>query len=174
LKYLKVIKTRANQGMKEHKYLIWILMFTCVSIVILFPVLSASGQEESNLTTRSVITFNAVEREYFVHKPQNFDSGKRYWLMVVVHGGGGNGHSYWLADGIRVTAADLGLDAIIVTPSFSNTDSQASRFPNLGEGAFLERVLEELHDEFRLHKKNSFDRLLTRGSIHASFFAPAS
>jgi poly(3-hydroxybutyrate) depolymerase len=156
LKYLKVIKTRANQGMKEHKYLIWILMFTCVSIVILFPVLSASGQEESNLTTRSVITFNAVEREYFVHKPQNFDSGKRYWLMVVVHGGGGNGHSYWLADGIRVTAADLGLDAIIVTPSFSNTDSQASRFPNLGEGAFLERVLEELHDEFRLHKKKFF------------------
>lgn len=56
-------------------------------------------------------------------------------------------------DGIHTAVTGLGLNALIVTPSFSNTDFQASRFPSLGEGAFLKLVINELNGEFRLHKK---------------------
>lgn len=73
--------------------------------------------------------------------------------MVVVHGGGGNGRSYWLSDGIQVAMEEHGLDAIIVSPSFSNTDYQASRFPVLGEGAFLKLVIDDVRSEFKFHEK---------------------
>ena len=42
--------------------------------------------------------------------------------------------------------------AIVVSPSFSNTDPQASRFPSLGEGAFLLAVLDDLHARYSLRR----------------------
>jgi pimeloyl-ACP methyl ester carboxylesterase len=130
-----------------------IFIFVCLFPVVTLLVPDVYAQEESKVPIRNIITFEGVEREYFVRKPQNFNSNKCYWLVVVVHGGGGNGQSYWLADGINTAVTDLGLNALIVTPSFSNTDFQASRFPTLGEGAFLKLVINEVQSEFRLHKK---------------------
>lgn len=130
-----------------------ILIFVCLFLAVSCFVQEVRAQEESSVPLRSTITYEGVEREYFVRKSQNFDSKKRYWLVVVVHGGGGTGKSYWLADGIHTAVADLGLNALIVTPSFSNTDFQASRFPTLGEGAFLKLVINELNGKFRLHTK---------------------
>lgn len=130
-----------------------VLMFICLFLSVSCFVQEVHAQEESKVPLRSTVTFEGVEREYFVQIPENFDSKKRYWLVVVVHGGGGNGKSYWLADGIRNAITDFDLNALVVIPSFSNTDFQASRFPSLGEGAFLKLVINELHDKFRLHKK---------------------
>lgn len=130
-----------------------ILIFVCLFLTVTSFVQEVRGQEESGVPLRSTITFEGIEREYFVRKPQNFDSEKRYWLMVVVHGGGGNGQSYWLANAIRNTITDLDLNALVVTPSFSNSDFHASRFPSLGEGAFLKHIINKLNSKFRLHKK---------------------
>jgi len=127
--------------------------FVYLAIILAGLVPELYAQEASPIPIRNVITFNGVEREYFTQKPDNFDSNKRYWLVVVVHGGGGNGRSYWLAKGIHTALADIGLDALVVSPSFSNTDFHASRYPGLGEGDFLKLVLKELHSEFKLHKK---------------------
>ena len=123
------------------------------SMMVLFLIPELCAQEGSILSLRHVLTLEGVEREYFVHRPQANDSNRRTWLVVVVHGGGGTGRSFWLLDGIQAAMKDLGLNAIVVSPSFSNTDFQASRFPALGEGAFLKLVIDELRSEFRLHKK---------------------
>ena len=70
-----------------------------------------------------------------------------------------------MATGIRRAADDLALEAIVVSPSFSNDDFNASRFPVLGEGAFLKGVLEELRREYRLRSK----MLLTGYSLGGAF-----
>ena len=73
--------------------------------------------------------------------------------MVVVHGGGGSGKNHFLADGIYHARQPLNEKIIIVTPSFSNIDNIASRFPSLGEGAFLKAVLKDVRKKYRLHRK---------------------
>ncbi len=127
------------------------LVIVSALIVVLCP--SAPAQPESSEPIRRVIEFGGVEREYYVRLPANFVEGKTYWPLVVVHGGGGNGRSYFLASGIRSVADEIGLEAIVISPSFSNTDFPASRFPVLGEGAFLKSVLEDLRGQYALQPK---------------------
>jgi glycerophosphoryl diester phosphodiesterase len=112
---------------------------------------------------RRTLTLDGVKREYFVWLP------KTYWPLVSVHGGGGNGKTHFLAPAIRAKADLLGLDAIVVGPSFSNDDFQASRFPALGEGEFLLRVLEQINQEFRLHPKILLTGYSRGGQIYAPF-----
>lgn len=102
---------------------------------------------------RSTFVFHGEKREYFVRLPIGFDPTQTHWPLITVHGGGGNGKNHFLAKAIRQKADLSGLDAIVVSPSFSNTDFQASRFPALGEGRFLIRVIEQLNREYQLHSK---------------------
>ena len=102
---------------------------------------------------RSTIEFGGEDREYYVRLPMAFDPEKTYWPLVAVHGGRGNGRNPFLARGVHRAADALGLDAIVVSPSFSNTDFQASRFPALGEGKFLLAVLDDLRRHYRLQVK---------------------
>ena len=133
------------------RHFMYVLAYLFLVVIFLSPDLDA--QERTDAPVRQVLTFDGDEREFFVRRPHDFDAGKPYWLLVVVHGGGGNGRSFWLLDGICDAVADLRLDALIVSPSFSNVDFQASRFPALGEGAFLKAVIDALHDEFLLYKQ---------------------
>jgi len=102
---------------------------------------------------RQTIFYEEREREYFILKPQNFDPEKKYWLTVVVHGGGGNGRTFFMTKAIRAEADKQGLETIVIAPNFSNTDFLASRFPELGEGDFLKQVLKDVSNKFNLHKK---------------------
>jgi pimeloyl-ACP methyl ester carboxylesterase len=99
------------------------------------------------------LEFKGTSREYFVHLPDHFDPKKTYWLIVSVHGGGGNGRSHFLASGLRDAVRESSFDAIVVSPSFSNKDFQASRFPELGEGQFLKQVLNDIHTRYSLEKQ---------------------
>jgi predicted esterase len=119
----------------------------------LFFACELRAQEGSEEPIRSTLVYQGAEREYFVRLPRDFDGEKLYWLLVAVHGGGGNGRTFFMAESIRTSADSLGLEAIIVSPSFSNEDFNASRFPTLGEGAFLQQVLEQLRGEYRLRPK---------------------
>ena len=58
-----------------------------------------------------------------------------------------------IAVAAKMMTDELGLKAIVVVPSFSNDDFLASRFPALGEGEFLDHVLDELRGEYRLRPK---------------------
>ena len=108
---------------------------------------------KSNETVRQKIYFQESEREYFILKPQDFDPEKKYWLIVVVHGGGGQGNTFFMTKAVRAEADKQGLETIVIAPSFSNTDFLASRFPELGEGDFLKQVLKNVYGKFNLHKK---------------------
>ena len=111
------------------------------------------AQQKYDAQIRETFYFNNIEREYFIKYPSNYNPDKKYWLIVVVHGGGGNGSNYFLTDGISHELEDKDMDAILVTPSFSNLDVQASRFPELGEGEFLKQILIQLQNKINLHKK---------------------
>jgi len=102
---------------------------------------------------RRTFKMGGVEREYFVRLPRTFDPAKTYWPLVSVHGGGGNGRNHFLSIAIREKADRLGLNTIVVSPSFSNSDFEASRFPVLGEDLFLKKVLEQLREDYLLHSK---------------------
>ena len=125
---------------------------TRIGIFILSLIFCSCKPSDSKLLSHQSIEFEGKEREYYIYKPQNFDSKNSNWLVVAVHGGGGNGKKSFLIDGIRDQVEMLGLNAIVVSPSFSNTDFLASRFPILGEGGFLKSVIEELHGDFILHE----------------------
>jgi pimeloyl-ACP methyl ester carboxylesterase len=115
--------------------------------------LSAMGAEEGDEPLRSKLIFEGTERIYYVRLPYDFDPEKIYWPLVTVHGGNGNGRNHSLGKGTRWAADEQGLDAIVISPNFSNDDFQASRFPALGEGPFLERVLEDIRLRYKLHPK---------------------
>ena len=135
----------------KHRYEI----MTLISLVINLLWLSTTSlaQHDREMPTRHTLAFHDEEREYFVQNPKDIDPSKTYWLLVVVHGGGGNGRSYWLADDIKKAMNSQSIDAIIITPSFSNNDVQASRFPQLGEGKFLIKVIKDLKNKYHLHEK---------------------
>lgn len=130
---------------------VWALACVAITVVALAGRLQA--QEKTDEPIRRTLAFRGAEREYFVRLPHDFDRSKLYWLLVVVHGGGGNGRTYFIASGVSRAAAELGLDAIVVAPTFRNDDDNLSRFPVLGEGAFLERVLAELRRDYRVRPK---------------------
>ena len=131
---------------------------------------SLFGQSELREPIRHAFVFQGTEREYFVRLPPAFDRTKSYWPLVVVHGAGGNGRVFFPVIGIARVAADLGFDAIVISPSFPNNDNNVSRFPVLREGDFLEEVLRDLRREYALQPK----MLLTghsRGGQFAHRFA---
>ena len=82
---------------------------------------------------RRTLTYQGAEREYFLHRPRRFDPGKTYWPLVAVHGGGGNGRGQF-TDGMAQSVGESDLEAIVIAPSFSNDDFNASRFPSLVRG----------------------------------------
>ncbi|MDE0261278.1 MAG: hypothetical protein OXJ37_02585 [Bryobacterales bacterium] len=102
--------------------------------------------------TRATISFNGTEREYFVQLPHDYESRRTYWLLVAAHGGGGNGadsrvgrYGHW--------AERLGLEAIVVTPTFHQTNAAAVRFPSLGEDEFLKAVIADVKSNHKLQAR---------------------
>jgi poly(3-hydroxybutyrate) depolymerase len=102
---------------------------------------------------RHTFTHDAVAREYFVYPPKDYAKGRTHWPLVSVHGGGKQTGRNPVAQDLRRFADESDLPAIIISPSFSNTDVQSSRFPALGEGAFLEAVLADARRRYALHPK---------------------
>lgn len=109
----------------------------------------ANGEDPIRMT----LDYDGSKREYFVRLPMDFDPRKSYWPLVTVHGGNGNGRTHFLAKAARQEANRQGLEAIVISPSFSNEDFQASRFPDLGEGPFLEAVLKDVRSKYDLEEK---------------------
>ena len=96
-----------------------------------------------------------IEREYFIWLPKNFDQSKTYWPLVVVHGGGeiNNGLTFWMIRPIRRIADQLGLKAIVISPTFNKDDPVAQQYPAEVEGQFLEALLNQLHKTYFLHPR---------------------
>lgn len=137
--------------MPARKPIAWIIV--CAGVLSGVEFTHGEALPEIEEPLRCPIEFNGVEREYFVRLPMDYVQDRTYWLLVSVHGGGGNGLSHFLAKDVRRVADELGLDAIVVSPSFSNDDPQASQFPALGEGKFLQAVLEDLRRQYQLEPK---------------------
>ena len=127
-----------------------IICFGILSVFLFSPGKASAEQQD---LLRRTLEFKGVERTYYVHLPSGYEAEKIYWPLVTVHGGGGNGSTHFLAKDIRSVVDEMDLDAIVVSPSFSNEDMQSSRFPALGEGAFLQAILEDLHAQYKLHPK---------------------
>ncbi len=123
------------------------------SVSFLAPQTEPQTQSPPEQPIRYSIDFKGIEREYFVWLPKNFDVNHIYWGLVTVHGGGSNGQTFWLAKELRRVSDEMGLQAIIISPSFLKDDPNAQRFPILGEGAFLKYLLDEIHSKYQLQPK---------------------
>jgi pimeloyl-ACP methyl ester carboxylesterase len=99
-----------------------------------------------------------VQRSYFVALPADYNPEVIYWPLIMVHGGGGNAAENKYATAMRRLADEAALPAIVIQPQFITEDKQVSRFPSLGEDAFLLAVLEKVRAEFKVH-----DRILLNG-----------
>jgi pimeloyl-ACP methyl ester carboxylesterase len=102
---------------------------------------------------RLTLTFRGAEREYFLHLPRQFARNKVYWPLVVVHGAGQHGRIPFPNAALARFVAESDLEAIVISPSFSNDDYNASRFPSLGEGEFLEEVLKDVRKDHAVRPK---------------------
>ena len=112
---------------------------------------SALGAED-RLLTRTV-EVGGDERTYHVGLPEGFDPDATYWPLVFAHGGGGRPQTNFHSVSLRRQVAEQSLPAIVVLPEFVTADKQVSRFPALGEDAFLKAVLEQVRGEYRLQPK---------------------
>ena len=143
----------------------WVIVVGVVAILATSRALPSHARESTEqierlaresskyLPLRRTITFGGSQREYFLGFPPNFDRTKSYWALVVVHGGGQHGRIPFPNTGMARFTAESGLEAIVISPSFSNDDNNASRFPSLGEAEFLEEVLGQLRKEYALRPK---------------------
>ncbi len=123
----------------------------CTILIAFLPGSVALPQEFAPLTR--TLEFNDAERTYYVSLPKDFEPETIYWPLVVVHGGGGNARENPKAIAMRRLANDAGLPAILILPEFITDDKQVSRFPALGEDAFLKAVLEDVRTAYKLHQK---------------------
>ena len=83
---------------------------------------------------RRTLTVRGAEREYFVYLPPGFDRNTAYWPLVVVGGG-------FLHARIVRHVGESRFDAIVIASSGPNGDVNATRFPALGEGRFIQDAL---------------------------------
>lgn len=97
--------------------------------------------------------YQGAQRTYYVALPAEYVSGQTYWPLVMVHGGGGKAEKNTYATTMRRLADEAALSAIVIQPQFITEDKQVSRFPSLGEDAFLLAVLEKVRAEFNVHDK---------------------
>jgi len=136
-------------------------------VLSIYILLSFCAQKTSQLKEpiRYTLNYCDAEREYFVWLPQDYEQDKIYWPLVVVHGGGGDGLTFWLTEPLRRTADELGLNAIIISPTFDKSDPVAQRYPAGNEGRFLKKVLEHIRKDYQLKPK----MLLTGYSRGAQF-----
>lgn len=93
------------------------------------------------------------DRVYSVFLPKDFDPDATYWPLVVVHGGGGRGKTNPKAVAMRRIADEVDLPAILIAPDFVVKDKNVSRFPMLGEEAFLNAVLQQVRGQFNFRPK---------------------
>lgn len=125
-----------------------------VAVILLFAQsLASDAQPQSVGPLKRTLECQDVERDYFIALPKGFDPDRTYWPLVVVHGGGGNARGNPRAIEMRRMADEAGLPAILILPEFVTHDKPVSRFPVLGEGAYLEALLTEVRAEFKLHEK---------------------
>ena len=132
---------------------IFTVFYLGISVIFLSAQTDTQTQSQSEEPIRFSFDYKGIEREYFVWLPKNFDVNQIYWGLVVVHGGGGNGQTFWLTKYMRRVSDKMGLQAIIISPSFLKSDPNAQRFPILGEGEFLKHILDEIHSHYPLHPK---------------------
>jgi predicted esterase len=129
------------------------IIYFAISAIAFLALACTSNQSRSKEPLRHVIDYNDIEREYFVWLPKDFVIDQTYWALVAVHGGGSNGRTFWLASDLRYMADKMCLKAIIISPSFLKNDPNAQRFPVLGEGAFLKRMIEDAKEKYHLQPK---------------------
>jgi pimeloyl-ACP methyl ester carboxylesterase len=144
-----------------------------VTVVVLVTVAFSSAApviisdaNQPNGPIRITFEHKDLEREYFVWLPKNFDEKETYRALVVAHGGGGNGRTFWLTGDLYREANEIGLQAIIISPSFLKTDPNVQRFPVLGEGDFLEHLIENVNKRYKL-----FAKILLTGYSRGAQFA---
>jgi len=100
---------------------------------------------------RRTLNFHGASREYFLHLPAGADTSTPSWGLVVVHGAGNDGRVPFPNAAMARFVTESNLNAIVISPSFSNEDNNASRFPSLGEGEFLDEVLADVRRSYRLN-----------------------
>jgi poly(3-hydroxybutyrate) depolymerase len=89
---------------------------------------------------------DAMGREFYIYAPPRIDKTKTYWLVVGVHGYGGNGQG---AGGLAAWATRRN-DCVVVGPSFPNDGYQLLQ---KDADEQLVKVFEALSKEYKLHDK---------------------
>ena len=132
-------------------------VFTAVAIAAVFGALPSSdlGSQTPSVAEplRRSLTFRGAEREYFLYLPARFDRSKTYWPLVIVHGSGQHGRVPYPNASLARFVGESDLEAIVISPSFRNDDQNASRFPTLGEGEFLDELLKDVRKDYALRPK---------------------
>lgn len=137
----------------KHILSVWIAL-------VFYSCVNPNSTEKWDYPVKKEFSFKQKKREYFLHyKSDHTDSEKdSMWLIIVVHGGGGNGRDYFLANDLVKKLRKQKNNYLLVAPSFSNEDNLASRFPSLGEGDFLKEVIRRVQKDYKIH-----DRILLTG-----------
>ncbi len=130
------------------------IVFTILFVTI-FPSFFQARQllGRSDEPLHRTLEYRGEIRHYYIWLPKEFKADKTYWLLVAVHGGGGDARTNSKAISMRKTADKVNLPCIIISPKFNTQDKQVSRFPILGEGDFLKAVVKVVRSEFKLYEK---------------------
>ena len=124
-----------------------------IGIFLFTLFLTAIVVAQDGIPLERIIEYKGAKRKYYVRLPKNFDAKNTYWLLVAVHGGSGQPKTNGKIVAIHQFANKMELPSIVVSPEFNTKDKQVSRFPALGEGAFLKEVLKEIRTEYKVHPK---------------------
>ncbi len=115
--------------------------------------------------TGEKIDINGTSRTYTLSVPKNYDAAKKYPLVFVFHGDGGNGGSL---RGYFFFEAASGTDAIVVYPdAIDATWDLYDTDPNNKDFPFIASVIDKVANSFTVDKA----RVFAAGWSNGGFFA---
>ncbi len=109
------------------------------------------------------ITYNNLERGYFLHVPTSYDGDKEAALVIVLHFYGGTGEAMSQVTGLNVKSDEAGF--IAVYPDAYGESWQDS------DVGFVEALIDKIQEEYSIDKKRIFVTGYSNGAALAHLLA---
>lgn len=151
-----------------------LLFLVLLATLLLLPFTGSSAKPRPAENDTASLTIAGVERTYHVHLPPGFDKSRPAPLVLVLHGGGGNGRDFdRRATGGTLTRAADKRGMVLVFPDGLYNQWCDGRTAHLKAGrscndvAFLNRLIDVMQEKYGTDPRRVYVTGMSNGGIMA-------
>ncbi len=131
-------------------------------------------------TKKDTLIHNGLEREYYVHLPQSYDSLQTYALVLALHGGGGKANKFNKSTKGRFNDLSNTQNFIVVYPqgigkSWNDHPKRnpygKARQQNIDDVGFIDKMIKKLESGYSIDSSRIFACGISNGGLMAATLA---